>query len=114
MVTCKDYVYDNPVDTNNTLSAPTNLTVTLSADTMATLNWQYSNPDKYVFTVEMSSDGTNWQKLGEVNKVTTYSAKNNFQVGKNYGFRVCAYSDQNKSAYLTAQSSLQHLALQLI
>ncbi|MEI7812180.1 MAG: FISUMP domain-containing protein [Ignavibacteria bacterium] len=103
----KDYVFDSPYDPDNKLGAPTDFTVTISADTMAAVNWKYIRPDvAFVFTVEISGDGNTWQKLGEVVKVTTLTAKYNFQAGKTYSFRVQAAADQNRSEYGITQAAV--------
>ena len=102
----KDYVYDSPYDLDNKLGAPTDFTVTISADTMAVVSWKYIRPDvAFVFTAEISGDGNTWQKLGEVVQVTTLTAKYNFQAGKTYSFRIQAAADQNRSEYGITQAA---------
>lgn len=109
LFSCRDQISDSPVDNNIKLNPPTGVTVVFSADTMVTVNWLYENADKYLFTIELSSDSTNWQKLGEANKNNTFMAKYNFEINKDYYFRIYANLEQKISPFATTKVRITSL-----
>lgn len=108
-ISCRDLISDNPADSNAKLNPPTGMTVLFSADTMATVSWQYENADKYIFTIEFSADSTIWQKLGEVNKENTFIIKYNFEINKDYYFRVSANIEEQRSSFTTKKAKITSL-----
>jgi len=106
---CKDNIFDNPVDTNVTLSSPSSLSVVFLADTAATISWEYKNPEKYLFLVELSEDNKTFSKLSEAANSNSLTANKAFLVGKKYYFRVNANGDMNKSGYASTEAVLAGL-----
>ncbi len=97
LFSCKDDEYNNLVDTNIILSAPTELSVTFSADTMVTLSWQHSLSNDLEFIAEVSENNSSWTELGRVERNNSLQARYNFINGKSYSFRVRAAKDENQS-----------------
>jgi uncharacterized protein (TIGR02145 family) len=106
LFSCRDLISDNPIDNNIKLNPPSSVTVSFSADTMVTVSWQYQNADKYIFTVEISSDSTSWQKLGDANKENSLTVKYIFEVNKDYFFRVYANIEEQRSSFGSAKAKI--------
>ncbi|MBU1098763.1 MAG: hypothetical protein KKA84_00040 [Bacteroidetes bacterium] len=99
MTTCKDYDYDNPVDTSTILPAATRLTVSFSDDTLVTLSWQHSMISQCLFVAELSRDTGSWIELGQSDRGNFFQATYDFVRGVSYRFRIRAYFDVNESEY---------------
>lgn len=86
-------------------TAPTDLTVTLTSDTQASLSWTDNSSDEYGFAIERRV-GT----LGEYTTLATVAANAYSYVdsgllsGKNYYYRVCAYQSAGNSEYTNEAS----------
>lgn len=102
---CKKPTFDNPLDSNYTLQAPTNLSLDSLSKSVAYLHW--SDPDfdpidypnaKIEFNVEESSNGV-YFAIADTLTDTSVVIAGNFDANTTYYFRVRAITNSNSSEY---------------
>ena len=93
-------------------NAPSNLSVSFSSDTSATIQWQDNSSFESGFDIEKSTDGINFTfvKSAMANTVTT-SISGTYLTNQTYYFRLRAKTSHNYSLYSQTVSSKLQLKL---
>ena len=111
-LSCKKFVFENPVDPSQPLTSPSNLQVVSVSELIASLSWNYSAQDYPNISgetfIERSTDGVNFTLVDSTAASTTAkSVAGVYLIGTTYSFRVRAQFSNRVSAYSnTITSSL--------
>lgn len=82
--------------------APSSLTATMTSSSQIDLSWKDNSANETAFEIERSTDGTNFDKAGEVGpNITTYQSTGLVPATK-YWYRVRAKNSVNPSTYSNA------------
>ena len=87
------------ISTSGNLYPPTNLTAVLEASNSIVLNWLDNSENENYFSVERSSDNTNFTSIAFLNRnVITYKdSSRGFQTGQSYQYRIKSYSNTDSA-----------------
>ncbi len=86
--------------TVSTLPAvPTNLTATAISKHQVNLSWLESSTNQTGFTIQRSTDGTNWTQIANVGSTVRTYQDNTVSRRKTYYYRVDAYNSVGNSAW---------------
>ncbi len=104
-VGCRNRTFENPVDAEVPLAAPSELKITGTAETVFTLSWKLAGTDPVYSSVpvriviERSTGGAEFSAIDTaVAGVTTRAVAGLYQPGTAYSFRVRVVADRNASA----------------
>jgi formylglycine-generating enzyme required for sulfatase activity len=102
-LSCSDFVFDNPVDTNVQLDAPAITSVIAQADTAVLVAWTYSGKTVSGFQLERQVGTGSWTGVGTTNSAARVLIDRvALVVGQTYKYHVRALSSNNQSAYVSS------------
>lgn len=105
---CKDNLV-NPVENNIYIAPPLDLDVTFEADTAAVLSWRNSDINQVTFSVEISDNGNQWQKIADEIKESSIRCEYKFFMNITYYFRIQAHYKNSRSTFSTIQKKINNL-----
>lgn len=101
----KETESDNPVNAQEELKAPTELTIISVSISEAQLGWKDNSSNETGFEIEQSADGVSFVLVQTADaNVSTALITGTFEYATTYYFRVRAKSQYNKSPYSNTQS----------
>lgn len=96
--------YSNTSSATTTLSAPSNLVLTVISDTQINLAWTDNSTGEDGFKIERGTDGVNYSQI-DTSVSNSYNNTTGIVQGTLYYYRVRAYKGAVNSSYCSAQSA---------
>ena len=91
--------FSNVVNQSTVFPAPSSLTAEAISDSEIKLSWTDNCTYEAGYRIERSEDGTTFSQVGEVSSDVTEFTDSNLIYGKEYSYRVYAYTVNNQSSY---------------
>ena len=104
LLSCSDHKLENPFDTENTLPAPTNLTITQTSSISCNLSWQDNSEGEQGFKIDRQKDNGGWIiPYQTVNENVETLTETGLVAGSTYKYRVYGFAGDNTSTSITGE-----------